>query len=242
MRSMGLKQVRHLYNSTNQVWPLDPWHQNRKRTIHTAVASHIETLPREARILNIGSADEVYSDRSISIVNLDIAEKKLQGQDIPVCASGELLPFRDEAFDLCICVGSTINYCDAHKVIREISRILFPGGNCFIEFNSSASGEYLCIDGYGAHVNLKKIEYKYDESEIIKLFSPKYIRSLLHTENMSVVSTIYIHVISSIVQRIFGNWAISGKFSVLDKLFRNRAIASRLAANVLMFCKKEAFN
>lgn len=47
------------------------------------------------------------------------------------CASGEALPFRDEAFDLVICNHVYEHVGDPRTLMREIARVLKPDGLCW---------------------------------------------------------------------------------------------------------------
>ncbi|MGL5783981.1 MAG: bifunctional demethylmenaquinone methyltransferase/2-methoxy-6-polyprenyl-1,4-benzoquinol methylase UbiE [Alphaproteobacteria bacterium] len=71
-----------------------------------------------------------------------------------VCSNGEMLPFPDAQFDLCTLVFGLRNMTNPESVLREILRVLKPGGSFFcLEFSASTSpllsGAY---DLYSFHV------------------------------------------------------------------------------------------
>ncbi|MGL4825245.1 MAG: class I SAM-dependent methyltransferase [Alphaproteobacteria bacterium] len=71
-----------------------------------------------------------------------------------VCSNGEMLPFPDAQFDLCTLVFGLRNMTSPEKVLREVLRVLKPGGSFFcLEFSASTSpllsGVY---DLYSFHV------------------------------------------------------------------------------------------
>ena len=51
---------------------------------------------------------------------------------VDVVGFGEQLPFREQAFDLVICTGVLSYVAEPHQVLREIYRVLKPGGLLFL--------------------------------------------------------------------------------------------------------------
>ncbi|MCX7927267.1 MAG: class I SAM-dependent methyltransferase [Candidatus Omnitrophica bacterium] len=81
----------------------------------------INKIPSSGKILNIGSKNCSYSP---NVINLDIA--KLPNVDI--VADAHFLPFRESSFDGVIITAVLEIVKDPQAVIREIERILKPGG------------------------------------------------------------------------------------------------------------------
>lgn len=101
--------------------PLDTLLQ---KTLHNVYKTH----PNIKRILDLGSGKRYYepmfADGNAQYVALDIGV-----DDCPdVSAFGEALPFADQTFDLIVCIQVLEHVNDPHQVIREISRVLCPGG------------------------------------------------------------------------------------------------------------------
>jgi len=95
-------------------------------------------LPSGARILDLGCSDGSHMDRlgsGGSVVGVDVSlPQLLQAREIaPVVAGvGECLPFGPDSFDL-VYVSHVLHHASDHReVLREIRRVLKPGGVAFI--------------------------------------------------------------------------------------------------------------
>ncbi|MGH2541896.1 MAG: class I SAM-dependent methyltransferase [Ardenticatenaceae bacterium] len=83
-------------------------------------------LPRMGRQLY---GLEAYGS-DLSLEALRIARRDMAGA--MTAASGELLPFAGESFDYLTCIGSLEHFLDMRAGIREMSRVLKPGGTACI--------------------------------------------------------------------------------------------------------------
>ena len=94
-----------------------------------------------ADVLDIGCsaglvADEIAS-RARSVVGVDVDVDSLThairntGRARFVAASGEQLPFGDARFDAVVCNHVYEHVTDASLLVREIHRVLRPGGACY---------------------------------------------------------------------------------------------------------------
>ncbi len=235
-REMSEAEVIELYNKTENVWPKDKWHQNRKIAIHRHV-SKILYNSNNAFVLNIGSAAETYCtyDR---IINLDISYQKVAQLKNAICASAQSLPFIDESFDISICVGSTINYCDAYTVISEIYRTTRTGGLVILEYNTTNSGEFIFTEKYKKLVDLQYIDYGNNEVETIKLFSNSYVKHIMKTLGLQIIEIKYINVMSSFLKKysspdLYIDWA-----QKLDPLLQYHMIGGSFSSNVMITARK----
>jgi len=66
------------------------------------------------------------SSRRLEAVSEIITENEINGINL-VCGSGEALPFPDESFDI-VYTNAVMIHMDKQKAIREIRRVLRPGG------------------------------------------------------------------------------------------------------------------
>lgn len=94
------------------------------------------------RILDVGSGTGVLLPALLEtcpravITELDLAEEMLREnaakRSAPpirwVCADGMRLPFRAASFDLVLCFGVLPHFADLTSALRELSRVLLPGG------------------------------------------------------------------------------------------------------------------
>jgi SAM-dependent methyltransferase len=57
------------------------------------------------------------------------ALNRAHGTDVTlVCASGEAVPFADRSFDVVFCDHGAMSFCDPHRTVPEVARLLRPGG------------------------------------------------------------------------------------------------------------------
>ncbi|MBM3538745.1 MAG: class I SAM-dependent methyltransferase, partial [Alphaproteobacteria bacterium] len=147
-----LRAVRDKYNAI-EIWPeSDRWLAHVKGWIAGTIA---EWQPRlgltpSSRILNAGSGDESYSIAPGMVINSDIADRKLVGMPFGVAGDLARLPLATGSVDVCVCVGSVVNYVPEHpRAIDEIGRVVKPGGSLILEFENSASLEYIGTPHFG---------------------------------------------------------------------------------------------
>ena len=146
MEGISLEDVAKKYNSINEVWSReDHWHQWTKKSIKEFINKEFTslTLPESYYVLNAGSAGYSYGLDEQNIIHIDIAEKKVNQLPNHVVGDIQNLPFANEQFDLVICVGSVINYCDPIPVLSEFSRAQKNGGYLMLEFENSKTWELL---------------------------------------------------------------------------------------------------
>ena len=77
------------------------------------------------------SVNCVLTDLSFNMVQQGCQRKAFQETEMPpqfVCANAEGLPFPDESFDLCTLVFGLRNMTHHDRVLKEVFRILKPGG------------------------------------------------------------------------------------------------------------------
>jgi len=89
-------------------------------------------------------------------VGLDISEKMLalsrkKGFELLVQGNSEQTPFKPDSFDTVLCLFGVLNMCDYPKTIREMGRILKPGGTAIISVAS-------IWDSYKTYSEKKKAE------------------------------------------------------------------------------------
>lgn len=96
-------------------------------------------LPRGVRVLEIGTGRGVALEpfaRRLSpslLIGLDIdltllAEARRQASSLLLCGDARNLPWRDRSFDVVIDFGTCYHIARAADALREIARVLAPGG------------------------------------------------------------------------------------------------------------------
>jgi ubiquinone/menaquinone biosynthesis C-methylase UbiE len=81
-----------------------------------------------------------------NVVGMDISEYMLKKAKIhgkPVLqADAENLPFKAKIFDLVLCMFAVLNICNYNKVIKEIKRVIKPGGMIIVSVASIWDRDY----------------------------------------------------------------------------------------------------
>jgi ubiquinone/menaquinone biosynthesis C-methylase UbiE len=125
-----------LYPSiTNPSWLV----LDRRRRIFERWLSRIP--PAGLKVLDVGGRVQPYrpllAGRVASYVAVDLRRTHLTN----VVGSAEQLPFPDNRFDLAICTQVLQYISDPQAAIREISRVLKPGGHLFLSAPSACPSD-----------------------------------------------------------------------------------------------------
>ena len=115
----NLEDVKKLYDEVDSVQPQnDKWH----KYIHKKTTEIVEKWAKSSSkslILNAGSGGTTYRING-EIYHVDLCENKINNFSHYRVGNIEHLPYADNYFDLIICVGSVLNYCDnINEVIHE---------------------------------------------------------------------------------------------------------------------------
>lgn len=225
------------YNSLDVIWDgKDKWHLWTKKMIDAFVrknAIHIENK----KILNAGSAGYSYELDEQNILHVDIAKDRISHLSNSLVADIQSIPLPSEEFDLIICVGSVINYCDPILVIKEFERLIKGKGKIILEFENSHTFELLGKNGFNKKATFVKSFYN-GSPESIWFFSEEYIRSLAQLSEFSVSSVNRCHIISPFIYRLCKNERISAAFGRLDLIFSAFPFINTFSSNVIMLLEK----
>jgi ubiquinone/menaquinone biosynthesis C-methylase UbiE len=112
----------------------------------TAVADVMAALPEGGRVLEVapgpGSLAIELAKRGLMVAGLDIsrsfvrmASERAEGAGVAVDfrhGDAAHMPFEDESFDLTVCHAAFKNFTDPVGALREMHRVLVPGGVALI--------------------------------------------------------------------------------------------------------------
>lgn len=146
-------------------------------------------LPSDPLILDLGCGAGTYCrflrKKGFRIVGLDYSlpilkrAQKLQGDEEIQFLNGEAynLPLSNQSVDIVVCIGVLQTLTDEKRAIKEINRILRPGGICF-------------LDGINA-LGLNEL-IKWRRVDHLKAYNPFILRKYLEKngfQNLKIVGT-----------------------------------------------------
>ena len=234
------RAVREKYN-TIEIWPTtDRWLSHLKVWMSRIIREWQPSLglTPDSRILNAGSGDESYSVAPGIVVNCDIADKKLVGMPYGVAGDLMSLPLAPGSIDVCVCVGSVVNYVsDLSRAIDEIGRVVKGDGRLILEFESSRSPEYFFTRHYGRDATQVSTFYIY-ENENIWVYHEDYVRRLLEAAGFEVVAESRAHFVAPWIFRFKKNINYAARFAKLDRVAERIPFLNRHSANVMYLCRR----
>lgn len=238
MPRVSREKVRTLYNQLDNMWGEDPWHMHTKKWLDGFLAR--QTLPAEQTqvVLHVGSAGSDYGVIGKFTCHVDIAEQKLVGVQGAVVGDVHALPIAPNSIDICTCVGSVLNYCDAVVSLLQLSAVIKPGGKLLIEFESSDSWEYLSSPAFGLGVSSARTFYSGDPECTLWLYSPRFIKDILFGRGFALIEECRAHIVSSLIYRLTKNERLAAKFSSMDRVARMVPFLRRGASNVILLFRK----
>lgn len=156
MEEFDANEIKAFYERVDTEWPKnDKWHNLNQKEIK----KFIYRVPlQNCKILNAGSGGNNY-DLNVDMYHVDVAESKIKNYKNHIVSNIENMPFDDNSFDIVICVGSVLNYCDALKAINEMARVLSKNGLLILEFENSYSFEFKNTKAYKANAAVVTTNY-----------------------------------------------------------------------------------
>jgi SAM-dependent methyltransferase len=210
------ENVRELYNSVSDPWENDsPWYMYTKERLFSFIENNCENIFNEnTLILNAGSGGTEYNIDGV-FYHADLAENLIKDKARSHVCSIEEMPFDDNYFDVVICVGSVINYCNALTALNEIQRVMKPGSYLILEYERSQTGGLIMQKEYGKSSVIQIYEYNSQPNHKLWLYSDFYIENIL--SDFEILKSEYFHTLSSIAARFINNESKSGKLGKYDR-------------------------
>jgi ubiquinone/menaquinone biosynthesis C-methylase UbiE len=226
------------FNDIKNIWDYkDKWHYATYKAIYNYINNVFsKVLTSNSKLLNAGSGGNTYNI-SIEQIHIDIADKKISHLNNCVIGSICNIPFKNDTFDACLCVGSALNYCDSMQSIKEFARILKNNGFLLLEFETSNNIEYISTSSYKRNIDVVSTFYQ-NREEKIYVYSLPYIKNMLEVLGFSINNIYPIHIFSSIIYRISKNSNFSSKFSYFDPVLRKIPFLNKSFCNVILLCQK----
>lgn len=172
------------------------------------------------------------------VINSDIADRKLVGMPCGVAGDLARLPLATGSVDVCVCVGSVVNYVPEHpRAIDEIGRVVKPGGSLILEFENSASLEYIGTPHFGRDVSLVSTFF-INENENIWVYNERHMRRLLREAGFEVEAVSRAHFVAPLVHGYAQNIHYAARFLWLDRFIKYIPFLNRHSANVIYLCRR----
>lgn len=245
MTGIDPKKVAKRYNDLEIIIDNDDeWHLATKKSISTFLHKTIESLSNanNAKILNAGSAGYSYGLDEMNMTHVDVADKHLVHLRNAVVASIDKMPFSNEQFDLIICVGSVLNYCDPIAVMKEFSRVLKTNGHIILEFEQSRTFELLFKKGYNQSALFVETFFDaHGDKEHIWYFSEDYITRLIASHGWHIKAIERFHILSPLFFRLTRDSSFAARFSKWDKILSYIPWFRKLSSNVIYHISTETF-
>jgi ubiquinone/menaquinone biosynthesis C-methylase UbiE len=219
----------------------DLWHQYTHKQAEIYASTMIErcALSPDMIILNAGSAGNAIGIPHLRHVHVDLVESLLNNTASAFVADVQRLPFKDCVFDVVICIGAVLNYCDLARALGEMSRVLRPGGFLIIEYERSRSWEYLFTPTFNKNAAIVKTFYN-GVDHPLWVYSDVYVESLLRTYDIQVRSRHYYHIVSPLVLRVTKSIFQARTATFLDSYVRHIPLLESMACNTIWSCSKKA--
>lgn len=230
MDRIDKNKVKEFYENLEDVWPQkDKWHDINQKEIKKYL--HKFSLDG-CKILNAGSGGNDYDIKN-DMYHIDIAENKINQTFHHVVGNIEEMPFNNESFDIVICVGSVLNYCDSLKAINELSRVLRKNGTLILEFENSYSFEYRDTSSYKSNLGIITTSY-FDTPHKMWVYSLNYILDLLSENNINANDIYPFHILSSLSYYHNQNENKAAKYAMFDKILRYIPILRYHSGNIIL--------
>jgi SAM-dependent methyltransferase len=234
------KQIFDEYNTDDDIWPSnDKWHQYTKKRIENFIKKVLNDtkFTQKQQILNAGSGGNEYGLTNFDHYHVDITERAIRNRKQYLVSTIENIPLQEQLFDVCLCVGSVINYCDALRTINEFYRLLRPGGILLLEFENSNNLEFIFKKCFKKSAHIATTFYKLREHKLW-VYSEEYITNLITVNNFKIISLERLHILSPLLYRICKDENFASKFANLDDLFRYVPIIRKFSCNIILACSK----
>ncbi len=239
MQEIDQNDVINNYSSDQEIWQNeDKWHQyNFSEIKKFLLPTRDKYSNTNTIILNAGSGGQNYGFNEVQMYHIDIVDAKIKEKVNYIVGDIQQLPYVADFFNLVLCVGEVINYCDAQKSISEFARVLKIGGEVIIEYESSRTLELIFKKEFNSSSVIINTFYR-GKQEKIWYYSESYISNLLSTYGFEITRIDRFHLLSIFVYRITKSQNFAAKFSKLDSVIKLIPWINKCASNVILTAVK----
>ena len=241
MKEIDIEEVAKKYNEIDVIWnENDKWHVRVQKVIQEFILNVFKSIEnhQDLKILNAGSAGFSYNLNEGNILHIDIAKDKISHLKNSLVADIQNIPLPQNQFDLIVCVGSVINYCDPIKVFGEFNRVLKRSGYLILEFENSFTLELFGKKTFNRKATFVNSFYN-GLPESVWFFSESYIKELAELHGFRMLSVKRCHIISPLIYRIFKNEKFAARFGSWDKLFCYIPFLRKFSSNSIILFYRE---
>lgn len=236
---IDINSVRDMYNEMQEIWPEnDAWYLYTYSQISLFLqkVSLKYNFNDELKILNAGSGGNTYNLPGIHY-HIDIADQKLKNTPNSYVGNIEMMPYNDNEFDICICVGSVINYCDALVAINEMARVLKKGGFLILDYDQSHSLEFWGTSHYNKTADIIET---FNSGYVDKtwIYSPDYISKILRRLSFKMLDIRRYHILSPLIYKMTKDEMGASKFAKLDGIMSHIPILKKFSCNIILCSQK----
>ena len=181
----------------------DRWHSYTDSKTKALLARYLghPNRSRENWLLNAGAGVYQIGYDGWLEIDVDLFATPIAGMARAVCANIQELPFPDGWFDAVVCVGEVLAYCDPPKAIRELARVLAPGGRLICDFGSTLGFRHWLRPTLGKAAALIEVEYN-GLPEKTWVYDPRYIRQLMKRFGFRIRAQVGTHSWSALARRL----------------------------------------
>lgn len=240
METINVESVAEKYNSRDVIWDKnDKWHTYTRDQIYSFVQEVIPIvgIKKQTRILNAGSAGYSYNISEKNILHVDIAERKIAGMPNSMIGDIHRLALENKSFEIILCVGSVLNYCDAIVVLNEFSRLIADNGYLILEFENSHTFELIGKSTFNKRAVLIDSFYN-GNKEKLWFFAEFSILEILGLSGFTKLKHRRFHIVSPMIYRISKSENLSAWFSKLDTLFSKIPFLKTFSSNTILLLQK----
>ncbi|MHB8524353.1 MAG: methyltransferase domain-containing protein [Limisphaerales bacterium] len=179
----------------------DAWHAFSGARTKEILAGLLPKLEcSTGRLLNAGAGVYKVCGAPWDEFSIDLFAVPILRRPRAVCGSVEHLPFQNGAFEIVVCVGEVLAYCDPAAAIREFARVLAPSATLICDFGSSRSIRYWFRAPFGRAADLVTDHYN-GTPEPTWVYDPAYIKSVLAHFGFNIKFEIGTHTWSALARK-----------------------------------------